>query len=89
VRAREVRHLATLTIAALVVGAGLEFALEVSTSLDRYGATLPQAINAAGHNAFSFYGLKDSLLWASFVLAALLIRAIYRYRLIGSGRSVR
>ncbi len=78
-----------MPIAALAIGVVLEFVLEVCTSLDRYGATLAQAIDAAGHSAVTSYGIKDSALWAAFALVVLVIRGIYRYRLICDDRSAR
>jgi len=67
-----------MLIASLAIGVVLEFALEVCTSLDRYGANLTQAIVAAGHSAVMPKGVADALLWCCLTFVALMAYRSYR-----------
>ena len=63
-------RIAAASIAAIPIGIAIELGLEISTSLDRYNATLPQAIDAARHSVLMPYGIKDWIVWAALVLIA-------------------
>jgi len=67
-------RIAAASIAAIPIGIAIELGLEISTSLDRYNATLSQAIDAARHSVFMPYGIKDWIVWAALVLIAFAIR---------------
>ncbi|RYF20007.1 MAG: hypothetical protein EOO77_08915 [Oxalobacteraceae bacterium] len=67
-------RIAVASIAAIPIGIAIELGLEISTSLDRYNATLPQAIEAARHSVFMPYGIKDWIVWAALVLIAFAVR---------------
>jgi len=69
-----VGRIAVASIAAIPIGIAIEPGLEISTSLDRYNATLPQAIDAARHSVFMPYGIKDWIVWAALVLIAFAVR---------------
>jgi len=61
-------RIAVASIAAIPIGIAIELGLEISTSLDRYNATLSQAINAALNSIFMPCGIKDWTVWAALLL---------------------
>jgi len=67
-------RIAMASITAIPIGILIELGLEISTSLDRYNATLPQAIDAARHSVFMLHGMKDWIVWAALVLIAFAVR---------------
>jgi len=73
-------RVAAASIAAIPIGIAIELGLEISTSLDRYNATLPQAIDAARHSVFMPYGIKDWIVWAGLALIAFAVREAFNVR---------
>jgi len=73
-------RVAAASIAAIPIGIAIELGLEISTSLDRYNATLPQAIKAARHSVFMPHGIRDWIVWAMLALIAFVIREVMQPR---------
>ena len=65
-------------IAAILIGIAIELGLEISTSLDRYNATLPQAIDAARHSVVMPHGIRDCLTWAGLAVIVLALNELRR-----------
>jgi hypothetical protein len=72
------QRLLIVVLVSIPIGCAIELALEICTSLDRYGATLPQAISAAYHSAFMPHELRDSAICTAITIAALAIREVVR-----------
>jgi hypothetical protein len=72
----EARRLAVLMVCAVPAGIAIVLALEVCTSLDRYGATLPQAVNAAGHSIVMPHGIRNSAAWAALLMLGAVVRQL-------------
>jgi hypothetical protein len=62
--------------AVLPLAFAAELAKEIGTSLTRYGATIAQAINAAGHWIITRQGLVNVALWAAFLFVCVVVLAI-------------
>lgn len=72
----EARRLALLMLGTIPAGIAIVLALEVCTSLDRYGATLPQAIDAARHSIVMFHGIRDSVVCAALLMLGIVVRQL-------------
>ncbi|KQM54715.1 hypothetical protein ASE69_18240 [Sphingomonas sp. Leaf208] len=70
----KVGRIATGSIAAIPIGIVIELGLGISTNLDRYNATLRQAIDVALHSVFMPYSIRDWIIWAALVLIAFDVR---------------
>ena len=71
-------RIAAASIVAIPIGIAIELGLEISTSLDRYNATLPQAIDAARHSAVMPHGIRDCLIWAGLTAIVLVLNELRR-----------
>jgi hypothetical protein len=70
------QRLFIVVLVSIPIGFAIELALEICTSLDRYGATLPQAISAAYHSAIMPHELQDGAICAAITMAVLVIRML-------------
>lgn len=73
-------RIAAASIAAIPIGIAIELGLEISTSIDRYNATLPQAIDAARHSVFMPHGIRDWVVWSMLSTIAFVIREVMQPR---------
>lgn len=62
--------------AVLPLAFAAELAKEIATSLTRYGATVAQAIDAAGHWIVTRQGLVNVALWAALLFVCVVVLAI-------------
>jgi len=75
-----VGRIAVASIAAIPIGIAIELGLEISTSLDRYNATLPQAIDAARHSVVMPHGIRDCLIWSGLTAIVMALNGLRRTR---------